>query len=101
MMVAGSAALNQRKSATRVAQAGRGCAAPAINEMGNSANSAGRPTFSGEVTMKTRIALLVCFALMSATYVWCQATATIVGGVTDSSGKVIANASVTVTQKET
>ncbi len=51
--------------------------------------------------MKIKIALLICFALLSATSVWAQATATIVGVVTDSSGKVIANASVKVTQKET
>src|SRR5215467_12357992 len=51
--------------------------------------------------MKIRIALFICFALLSATKVWAQATATIVGAVTDSSGKVIANASVTVTQTET
>jgi hypothetical protein len=54
-----------------------------------------------EVTMKAKIALLICFALLSATNVWAQATATIVCAVTDASGKVIANASVTVTQKET
>ena len=42
-----------------------------------------------EVTMKIRIALFICFALLSATNVWAQASATIVGAVTDSSGKVI------------
>src|SRR5262249_37298127 len=51
--------------------------------------------------MKTKIALLICFALLTATNVLAQATATIVGAVTDSSGKVIANARVAVTQKET
>ncbi|HEV2666199.1 MAG TPA: carboxypeptidase-like regulatory domain-containing protein, partial [Blastocatellia bacterium] len=51
--------------------------------------------------MKTRIALFICFALLQATNVLAQATATIVGGVTDSGGKVIANARVTVTHKET
>ena len=51
--------------------------------------------------MKIKIALPICFAVLSATNVLAQATATIVGAVTDSGGKVIANARVTVTQKET
>jgi hypothetical protein len=51
--------------------------------------------------MQTKIALLCCFVLLLAVNVWAQATATIVGTVTDASGKVVPNASVTVTQKET
>src|SRR5262245_54596909 len=54
-----------------------------------------------EVTMKAKITLLISFALLLTANVWAQATATIVGTVADASGKVIANASVTVTQKET
>ncbi len=50
--------------------------------------------------MKSNV-LLICFVLLLATNAWAQATATIVGTVADASGKVIANASVTVTQKET
>ncbi len=51
--------------------------------------------------MKAKITLLISFALLLTANAWAQATATIVGTVADASGKVIANASVTVTQKET
>jgi hypothetical protein len=51
--------------------------------------------------MKSKIALLICFVLSTATTVGAQATATIIGTVSDERGNVIANASVTVTQKET
>jgi Carboxypeptidase regulatory-like domain/TonB dependent receptor len=51
--------------------------------------------------MITRITLLICLVLLTVITVWAQATATIIGTVLDSGGNVIANASVTVTQKET
>jgi hypothetical protein len=54
-----------------------------------------------EATMKTMRVPLICFLLLSAITVLAQATATIVGVVTDVGGKVIPNASVTVTQQET
>ncbi|MGH9839037.1 MAG: carboxypeptidase regulatory-like domain-containing protein, partial [Blastocatellia bacterium] len=52
--------------------------------------------------MRVRTILLLClgFCLLSSAAL-AQATATIVGTVTDAGGKVIANASITATQKET
>jgi Carboxypeptidase regulatory-like domain/TonB dependent receptor len=51
--------------------------------------------------MNPKIVLLIYFVLLTATTIWAQATATIIGTVADSSGNVIANANVTITQKET
>ncbi len=52
--------------------------------------------------MKDRNILLGCFiVLLCALSVLAQATATIVGTVTEASGKVVANANIVVTQKET
>src|SRR5262245_42653387 len=51
--------------------------------------------------MKLRITLLIFFALLTASNVRAQATGTILGTVSDSSGNVIASANVTVTHKET
>ncbi len=51
--------------------------------------------------MNHKITLLICIVVLTAINVWAQATATIIGMVVDSSGNAIANANVTVTQKET
>jgi len=52
--------------------------------------------------MRPKSMLLVGFLLLvAATQVWAQATATIVGTVTDTNRTVVPNAKITVTQKET
>src|SRR5919204_1421473 len=59
-------------------------------------------TSDKEGVMRPKGMLLVCFILLAAaTHVWAQATATIVGTVTDANGTAVPNASITVTQKET
>jgi carboxypeptidase family protein len=54
-----------------------------------------------EIIMKSKIVIITCIILFTDLSVWAQATATIIGTVADSSGNVIANANVMVTQKET
>ncbi|MBO0719776.1 MAG: carboxypeptidase regulatory-like domain-containing protein, partial [Blastocatellia bacterium] len=51
--------------------------------------------------MRNNILFLILLVLSSALNARAQATATIIGTVADASGNVVANASVTITQKET
>ena len=51
--------------------------------------------------MRLNFLLLSLVMLLTATAVWAQTTATMVGTVTDTSGAVVPNGNITVTSKDT